>query len=200
MGFGKILADTGNNAKELFKKSKEAVVQATDQNDDGKLDYKDVSIIAGSVENTVKKAAQVMKEQMEEKNRIMELKTLRPVFKESLNDEQFFMSKFIRITERDKKHAESEVCKGSIGYVSEQKGLRIVNIFQDSIDAFGLTFYPNYDSEFYYVDPSDGCNYIALDDYFGYLKLARVNELQKLAQDLGVVWYKKVDSLFSRIS
>ena len=71
MGFGKILADTGNNAKELFKKSKEAVVQATDQNDDGKLDYKDVSIIAGSVENTVKKAAQVMKEQMEEKNRIM---------------------------------------------------------------------------------------------------------------------------------
>ena len=51
------------------------------------------------------------------------------------------MSKFIRITERDKKHAESEVCKGSIGYVSEQKGLRIVNIFQDSIDAFGLTFY-----------------------------------------------------------
>lgn len=190
LGFGKILADTGNNAKELFKKSKEAVVQATDQNDDGKLDYKDVSIIAGSVENTVKKAAQVMKEQMEEKNRIMELKTLRPVFKESLNDEQFFMSKFIRITERDKKHAESEVCKGSIGYVSEQKGLRIVNIFQDSIDAFGLTFYPNYDSEFYYVDPSDGCNYIALDDYFGYLKLARVNELQKLAQDLGATHFR----------
>ena len=100
------------------------------------------------------------------------------------------MSRFIRVTERDKKHAESDVCKGSIGFISNQKGLRVVNIFQDSIDAFGLTFYPDRESEFYYIDPSDRNAYIALNDYFSHLKLVRINELQKLAQDLGAKHFK----------
>ena len=84
---------------------------------------------------------------------------------------------------------------------SEQKGFRMVNIFQDSVDAFGLSFYPDCGSEFYYVDPSDREYYIALDDYFGYLKLTRINELQKLAQDLGAkhfrVTYKEEKTAFS---
>ena len=43
---------------------------------------------------------------------------------------------------------------------------------------------------------------IALDDYFSYLKVARVNELQKIAQDLGAkhfrVTYKEQKTSFSR--
>ena len=67
----------------------------------------------------------------EEKSRQLELKSLRPVFPETLDDADFLMPKFIRVAERDRKHAESEVCKGSIGYLSDQKGFRIVNIFRD---------------------------------------------------------------------
>ena len=138
----------------------------------------------------------------EEKSRQLELKSLRPVFPETLDDADFLMPKFIRVAERDRKHAESEVCKGSIGYLSDQKGFRIVNIFRDSIEAFGLTFCPDCDSEFYYVDPSDRDQYIALFDYFSYLKVARVNELQKIAQDLGAkhfrVTYKEQKTSFSR--
>jgi len=55
--------------------------------------------------------------------------------------------------------------------------------------------------ELYYVDPSDRDKYIALDDYFGYLKEARVNELQKIAQELGAkhfrVTYKEQKTTFS---
>ena len=42
----------------------------------------------------------------------------------------------------------------------------------------------------YYINPSDRDHYIALDEYFDYLRIARVNELQKIAQDLGAKYFK----------
>lgn len=188
--FGELVSGVGKNAKDLLGKSKNIAMHIADQNDDGKLDLKDVSVIAESVGNTVKKGTQVVRETAEETARTLELKALQPVFSEFLNNGDFFMSKFIRVTERDKKHAESELCKGSIGFISEQKGLRIVNIFRDSVDEFGLAFYPDKESEFYYVDPSDPKGYIALNEYFSHLKLLRINELQKLAQDLGAKHFR----------
>lgn len=107
-----------------------------------------------------------------------------------MDDADFLMPKFIRIVERDKKRLESPACQGSIGYGSDQKGLHVVNIFRDSVESFGLTFYPDCDSEFYYMDPSDRDSYIALDEYFSYLKIARVNELKKIAQALGAKHFK----------
>ena len=199
--FGKIVSNVGKNAKGLLEKSKEITIQVADQNDDGKFNLNDVSMIAENVGNVMKKSAQTLKETTDEKARQLEMKTLQPIFLETLNDTDFIMPKFIRVAERDKKHAESEVCKGSIGFISDQKGLYIVNIFQDSIDLFGLTFYPDCNSEFYYMDPSDRDAYIALDEYFNYLKQVRISELQKIAQDLGAkhfkVTYKEEKTSFS---
>ena len=136
------------NAKSIFDNA----IHSVDQNDDGKFDFEDVSVIAESVGESVKKGTQVIKESADEKMRLLELKTLQPIFAASLDSADFFMPKFIRITERDKKHAESTVCQGSIGYTSNQKGLYMVNVFRDAIDAFGLEFYPDCDNEFYYID------------------------------------------------
>lgn len=199
--FEKIVSNVGKNAKDLLEKSKEITIQVADQNDDGKFNLNDVSMIAENVGNVMKKGAQTLKETTDEKARQLEMKTLQPIFLETLNDTDFIMPKFIRVAERDKKHAESEVCKGSIGFISDQKGLHIVNIFQDSIELFGLTFYPDCNSEFYYMDPSDRDAYIALDEYFNYLKQVRISELQKIAQDLGAkhfkVTYKEEKTSFS---
>lgn len=185
----------------LFGKAKKAFVKAADQNDDGKFDKDDVASIADAVGETVKTGAQSLKESAEEKSRQIEKKLLQPIFTETMDDADFLMPKFIRVADRDKRRATSEVCKGSIGYFSEQKGLRIVNIFRDSVDVFGLSFYPDCRSEFYYVDPSDRDRYIALDEYFGYLKVERINELQMIAKDLGAkhfkVTYKEEQTSFS---
>lgn len=43
--------------------------------------------------------------------------------------------------ERDKKF-DIEVCRGSIGYWATCKGERWMNIFKDSVNKFGLNFYP----------------------------------------------------------
>lgn len=192
-----IAANAGKTAKGIMNNA----IQAVDQNNDGKFDLKDMGVIAGAVGNAAKKSAQNVKDTAEARAKAQELKTLRPIFPSTLDDANFQVSKFIRITERDKKHAESLVCQGSIGYFSTPKGLHMINLFQDSVDQFGLAFYPDRDSEFYYVDPSDRNKYIALDEYFSYLKVARINELQTIAQALGAkhfrVTYKEEQTSFS---
>lgn len=185
----------------LFDRAKRNIAKALDQNDDGTLDLNDVAVFAGNVGNAAKKAAEAVKKnaiesneqwnaKMEEAKREKELKTLQPIFPDDLDAAEFYISKLIRICEMDKKHAESELCKGSIGHVSDQKELSVVNIYRDRIDEYGLSFYPDKESEIYYVDPCDRDHYIALDEYFNYMKVARVSELQKIAQDLGAKHFR----------
>ena len=184
--FKNFIANAEKGAKTALNKA----VQTIDQNDDGKFDLTDIADFADSMGSTLRKGAQAMQESAEEKAKQLELKTLQPIFPDTLDSTDFILPKFIRVIEREKKYIDSQVCQGSIGYHSTQKGLQIVNIFSDSVDAFGLMFYPDHDSELYYIDPSERDRYIALDDYFGYLKIARVNELQKIAQDLGAKYFK----------
>lgn len=200
---GGLLADAGNAAKDVLDKAKDKTILAVDQNEDGKFDMEDVSAMANAVGGAMKKGAAAVKESAEENRRKLDLKTLRPIFPDTLDQTEFLLSKFIRVTDRDKKHAESDVCQGSIGYLSDKGGLRVVNIFKDSLDIFGLSFYPDMDSEFYYVNPTDRDNYIALDEYFSYLKIVRINELQRVAQSLGAkhfkVTYKEECTSFSEV-
>ena len=190
INLGEVAAGTGKNAKAFLGKTKDTIIKAVDQNGDGSFDFKDVSAMADSIGNAAQNATNAMRDNAEARNREKERKTLQPIFLEDLDSTDFTLSKLIRVSDVDKKHAESEVCKGSVGFVSEQKGLRIVNIYKGAIDAFGISLYPDADSEIYYIDPSDRDKYIALDDYFGYLKIARVNELQKIAQDLGAKHFR----------
>lgn len=178
------------NAQDIFEKTKNKLNEIADQNDDGKFDISDLSLVAEKVSESVKAGTDALKGNAEERARLLEIKTLQPIFTDSLNDEHFFMSKFIRIAPRDKKRATSEVCSGSIGFFSDQKELHIVNIFRDSIASFNLEFYPDSSSDFYYVDPINRNRYIALDDYFSYLKVERINELQRLAQSLGAKHFR----------
>lgn len=195
---GNFFSKTGKVAKSLLDNA----AQAIDQNDDGKLDIKDVGIVATAVGDAVKKGTQSLKDFGEDQKKKFDLGRLNPLFIEELNSADFSMTKFIRVTERDRDHSESEVCQGSIGHLSSPKGLPMVNIYYDSIDSYDLVFFPDRNHEFYYVDPVDRNRYIALDEYFSYLKEARINELECLAQSLGAkhfrVTYKEEKASFSK--
>ncbi len=180
----------GKAAADLLNKAKKTVASAVDQNDDGTFDLKDVSAMAENISAAAKKAVASVKDSADARAQEQERKTLGPIFEDDLVGADFFMPKLIRITDMDRKHAESEVCRGSIGYKSTQKELTIVNIYKDKAELFGLTFFPDMEREIYYVDPVDRNQYIALDDYFESLKVARINELQKIAQDLGARHFK----------
>lgn len=185
----------------LFGKAKAALINAVDKNDDGSFDMNDVALFTESMGAAAKKAASTAKlnaiqggEQfgswLDQAKKDKDLKSLRPIFEGDLDSPEFAMTKMIRVAEMDKKHADSEVCNGSVGFWSEHKGFPILNIYTDKADLFGISYYPDRNSEIYYVDPFDRDRYVALDDYFHYLKVARVNELQRIAQDLGAKHFR----------
>lgn len=191
----------GKKRPNVFGRAKSALINAVDQNSDGSFDMNDVTLLADNMSVAAKKAASVAKKNakqggehlgswLDQTKRDMELKSLRPFFEDDLDSPEFALSKIIRVAEIDKKHAESEVCNGSIGFISEHKDVKILNIYTDKADMYGITYYPDRDSEIYYVDPFDRDRYVALDDYFHYLKVARVNELQRIAQDLGAKHFR----------
>lgn len=172
-------SETGKKISKIFSKAKETFTQVVDQNEDGRFDKEDVSQVANAI-----------KESANEKAKQLELKILQPIFPSDIDDGDFLMPKFLRVADKDKRRAESEVCIGSIGYFTNHKGFRVLNIFRECTELFGISFYPDIRSEFYYVDPSDRDRYIALDDYFSYLKMERVSELQRIAQDLGAKHFR----------
>lgn len=201
VNIGVLAEKAEKNVKAIWDKTKDSVIKVADQNNDGNFDLDDVAVIAENIGTVAKNTAGTIRANVEERNRELERKLLQPIFPEDLDKTDFFLSKLIRITDIDKKRAESEVCKGSVGYITVQKDLTIVNIYKNKLHCFGLSLIPDAECELYYVDPSDRDKYIALDDYFSYLKIARVNELQKIAQDLGAkhfrVTYKEQKTMFS---
>ena len=197
IGLKSAAEEAGKAATGFIGKAKKTVVKTVDQNEDGTLDKMDASVIATTVEEAVKKASDAVREkrnQYQEKRlsikREKELEQLCPIFSEDLEAPEFFMPKLIRISIMDKKHADSEVCEGAIGHRSRHEDLEIVNIYPDQVAQFGLTFFPDMDAEVYYVDPVNRDHYIALDDYFSQMKVERINELQRIAQELGAKHFK----------
>lgn len=117
----------------------------------------------------------------------LERKTLRPVFAEELRPvgEKAAFSPVIVIVPRDKRREESVVCAGAVGYWTSVKGMDFLNLYQDAAGQLGLDLYPRVEETFYHENPFCPEMYIELDDYFNYLKKARVDELERIAQDLG---------------
>ena len=130
-----VAAEAGKNAKAFWGNAKKTIVNIADQNDDGTIDIQDVSVIAEAIGNAAKDTATNAIITVGEKHRELERKLLQPIFQEDLDSAEFLIPKLVRITEIDKKHAESDVCRDSIGFISDQKDLRIVNIYKDKVDG-----------------------------------------------------------------
>lgn len=181
---GKIVKHAGIKAGDAMSKAKDVVVQAVDQNGDGKLDLEDVKLVGEQVKHETKKIVDIAQEKMN----AQKVKSLNPFYSSDL--EKTTLPKLVQIVARDKNYDENSLCKGSIGFMSDNKTMPLLNVFSDSIQDYKLSFYPDEHNRFYYVDPSNERLYIALDNYYDYLKIARVSELQSVAQSLGAKHFK----------
>ncbi len=190
---GKLFADAAKGVSDFLDQTGKDITKAIDQNGDGKLDLSDIQVVSDRIH-----AAQAASQ------RKADLERLKPLFPEDFERAEFVMPKMIRIDVIDKPHAENPVCQGSIGFKTVMDDLSVITIFRDHIGDFGLSFYPELDNAVYYVDPCDRDHYIALDDYFSYMKMQRVSELQRIAQSLGAkhfkVTYKERSKLVSSAS
>ena len=165
-------------------------MDALDQNSDGDIGLDDISAFSTTVKAAIKENNEKWTDKQSRLRREKELRSLRPLFESDVDAPEFSLPKLIRIAEIDKKHAASEVCRDSIGFFFSGKELDVLTLYPNRIADFDLKFYPDMECEVYYVDPADRDHYIALDNYYNYLKIARVGELQKIAQDLGAKHFR----------
>lgn len=176
---GKMFADAAKGVSDFLDKAGKDITKAIDQNGDGILDINDIQT---AIERN--QAAQA------ENQRKADLERLKPLFQEDFERAEFVMPKMLCVAEIDKPHAENAVCKGSIGFKTIMDDMTAITIFRDHISDFGLTFYPELENGVYYVDPCDRDHYVSLDDYFSFMKMQRVAELQRIAQSLGAKHFR----------
>lgn len=149
-----------------------------------------VGVVADDAQKAIRKGGQRAVDIAKQTKEELDRKRLNPFFIESLSDPNFQAPKMIRIMEPDSQHLNNPVCDGSIGYGSEAKGMQILNLYTSSVSEYGATFYPTTQEGVYYADPCHPNFFINLNDYFYYLKKVRVDELNRIAQDLGASYIK----------
>lgn len=179
--FGKMLNDAVKGVSDFVDKAGKDITKALDQNGDGHLDISDFHAFQAKNQAT-----------QEENQRKADLERLKPMFQEDFKEDEFVLPKMIRVAGIDKAHADSAACKGSVGYKSVMDDMTVVTIFRDYVDGFGLSFYPELENGVFYVDPCDRDHYVSLDDYFSFLKMQRVAELQRIAQSLGAKHFRVI--------
>ena len=184
------MSTAGQKTQELLQ----GIVEKTEQNGDGKVVLENAAALVNSARTAAKRMLSGAAELADEASRQYELKKLNPLFESELYKDSETLPRFVRIIPREKRYAESELCTGAVGYRSTYSKQELVNIFQDSVEGLGLHLYPSLDEEFYFVDPTEPNRYLALSKYFDYLKDARINELQKIAQD----WGQSISGLHTR--
>ena len=179
INLGKMLNDAAKGVSDFIDKTGKDIAKAIDQNGDGKLDYSDLQTVSDRIQANQAEA-----------RRKADLERLKPLFPDAVERAEFVLPKMILIAEMDKPHAENPVCKGSIGFTTVLEDMSAITIFRDHVADFGLTFYPDLENNVYYVDPCDRDHYITMDDYFSYMKMQRVAELQRIAQSLGATHFR----------
>ena len=179
IALGKLFNDAVKGVSDFIDKTGKDIAKAIDQNGDGKLDLSDIQTVSDRIQ-----ASQA------EARRKADLERLKPLFLDDSERAEFVMPKMILVAEMDKAHADNPVCEGSVGFKTVVDDMSAITIYRDRIDDFGLTFYPELENNVYYVDPCDRNHYISLDDYFSFMKMQRVAELQRIAQSLGATHFK----------
>lgn len=132
---------------------------------------------------------QEMKEKSQEKSYEARIKKYNPLFPEKYQDVSFNLPNMIRIVD-DAVRKNIDVCEGAIGWLSKEKNMEVLHLYDEKIGFSGLTFLPTPACDaVYYVDPHDRKTFINIDSYFSTMQQAKLAELQHIAHSLGAKKY-----------
>ncbi len=192
------MANIGKSVSNFASKTQESIAHAVDKNGDGKFDRSDIGLSDENLQAAKEKANKLVaaagdgiKNKSEMWNKAIadskldkEWKTLRPVFINELTPIEEIPN-MVRIVAHDRKRDESAICDGSVGYWEVVKGVDTLCVYEDCAVQLGICFHPSITLGIFYAEPYQEHFFVSLDEYFNYLKKARVNELETIAQKLG---------------
>lgn len=146
--------------------------------------------------------AQVMNEVQQAKNKEALIKKLNPLFPDDYRAADFKLPNIVRIVD-DAVRRGIDICEGSIGWLTAEKGVEILHLYDEAVEFSGLKFLPAATCDsIYYVDPHNRNNFISVDCYFSNMQESRLAELQHIAYSLGAkhYWVEIVESTLDKQS
>ena len=151
---------------------------------------------AGKVSEAGKKAAvsmqagiQTMSNNAQQQAYEDRMKKYAPLFPDQYRNADFNIPNLIQIVD-DAVRKGIDVCEGAIGWISQEKGIEVMHLYDEAITFSGLQFLPAAVCDsVYYVDPFNRNCYISIDSYFSHIQQAKLAELQHIAFSLGVKHY-----------
>lgn len=144
--------------------------------------------------------AQVKAEIKKEKTKEDLIKRLNPLFPDTYRAVEFKLPNLIRIVD-DAVRRGIDVCEGAIGWLSTEKGVEVLHLYDEAVEFSGLKFLPapTCDSV-YYVDPHNRNHFISVDCFFSSMQESKLAELQHIAYSLGAkhYWVEMVESTYDK--
>lgn len=130
---------------------------------------------------------QIVGEKYEKAKYEMDLKKYAPIFEEAIST--YEQPILLRVVKYDKR-MEIEACKGAVGFEEKIKMEKVFHLYKETAGRQGIQLYPYVDETIYCKDPYENNKYIALDEYFDYIRKSKVAELEMIAQCLGAKYFK----------
>ena len=146
--------------------------------------------------------AQVLAEVQQAKTKEALIKKLNPLFPNDYRAVDFKLPNLIRIVD-DAVRRGIDVCEGAIGWITNEKGVEVLHLYDESVEFSGIKFLPAATCDsIYYVDPHNRNNFISVDCYFSNMQESRLAELQHIAYSLGAkhYWVEIVESTYDKQS
>ena len=152
-----------------------------------------VKIIGGTSQyffetlNTKANALQIAAQDMGYNNR---LRKYNPLFMDEYTSEEYNVPNMIRIVD-DAVRKGIDVCEGSIGWTSKEKGVEIFHIYDEALKLSKINFVPApIVDDIYLVDPLDRTTFISIESYYSNIQQSKIAELQNIAFCLGAKHYR----------
>ena len=177
---------------DLLKSAKEKAAQAGALISDKAEEARDIAAQAGEIisdkaSEAMDKAAQAgehLSDMAAEAKYEFDLRRFRPITEEQLAYSIDNMPDIVNVVETDKR-TDEEVCKNAVAFDDGNDEMRVVSILEKNVGLLNSTFYPYVQESIYFRDPCNPSVYIDVNEYFDYIKKAKVHELNQIAQSLG---------------
>lgn len=141
--------------------------------------------VATNVAENVQKSAKDFSEKSKQDNYDRRLKKYNPLFPDRYHSEEFNLPNMIVIVD-DAVRRDIDVCEGAIGWLSNQKGMEVLHLYDEYIKESGIQFVPAPICDAaYYVDRFDRKRFIQTECIFTKAHEERMAELKNIAYMLG---------------
>ena len=158
-----------------LKKGTEAVSEA----------FQKTSEISKKLSDTVQEKAKDLSEKNKTENYLKRLKKYNPLFPDEFYSGNFNLPNMIVIVD-DAVRKGIDVCEGSIGWLSNEKGMEILHLYDEEVEKCGIKFVPAPVCDaVYYIDRFDRKRFIQTDCIFSKAQEEKLAELKHIAHSLG---------------